>query len=73
LIVNTRINNNIFRIIIDSGTTSSFIKPATAIANSIGTRQKRKSYYLNFVNRENIDYNKGIVDRETVSVGITIT
>jgi hypothetical protein len=37
LILNTKINNNILRVIIDSGATGSFIKPATANTNSIWT------------------------------------
>jgi hypothetical protein len=73
LVVNTRINNTILRVIIDSGAIGSFIKPTTANTNSIWIQQKKRSYCLNLVNRENIDYNKGVVDRETVSVVITIT
>jgi hypothetical protein len=73
LVVNTKINKNILKVIIDSGATGSFIKPATAIANNIGTQQKKRSYCLNLVDREKIDYNKGVVDRETVSVVIAIT
>jgi hypothetical protein len=73
LVVNTRINNYILRVIIDSGATGSFIKPATANTNSIQTQQKKRSYCFNLVDRENIDYNKGVVDRKTVLVAITIT
>jgi hypothetical protein len=73
LVSNTRINNKILRVIIDSGVTSNFIKPAASTANSIWTQQKKRSYCFNFVDRENIDYNKRVVDRKTVLVVITIT
>jgi hypothetical protein len=73
LVSNTRIRNEILRIIIDSGATGNFIKPATANTYRIKIQKKQKPYCLNLVDRENIEYNKEVVDRETVSVVITIT
>ena len=72
LVSNTRINSKILRVIIDSRATGNFIKPITATTYKIGTKQKKKSYCLNLVDREVIDYNKRVVDRETVSVVIVI-
>jgi hypothetical protein len=73
IVCSTKIEGKTIRVIIDSGTTDNFINLNIAAINRIVLQRKRLSYKLTLADRENIDYNKRVVNRETIQVEIVFT